>query len=161
MLKLYELSDHIAQVEEMLENGAEGLEDTLEALEGSFQSKVESIVKLIHSKHAQAQMINDEVTRLSGRQAKLKKDADWLLNYVDREMQKANMTEVKSPLFSIKLGLNPPRVEVLDEFMIPEKYMRTLPATTAPDKNAIKEALQRGEGVPGCEIRQDLKLKIK
>lgn len=158
--KLYELSEAMNQVAAMIDDGAEGLEDTLESLDGSFQDKVESIVKLKRSKEAEAEIVDMEIARLKQRSDKLKKDADWLHNYVEREMQRANLTEVKSSLFKIALNLTPPRVEVINQSQIPEKYLRTS-ITVSPDKVAIKEAYGRGEHVPGCDIRQDMKLKVR
>jgi len=157
---LYELSDKLTQVSEMLENGVEGLEDTLESLEGSFNDKVESIIKLWRSKCAERDIIKSEIYRLQQRADKLDREAKWLHEYVEREMKNANVTEVKSPLFKIKLGLNPPRVEVLDKSKIPEQFLRTN-LSVEPDKVAIKEAIESGQEVPGVELRQDLKLKVR
>lgn len=158
--KLYELSDSMNQVAAMIENGEEGLEDTLASIETSFQDKAESILKLWRSKLAERDIIKSEIYRLQQRAEKLDKDATWLYSYVEREMLATNTTEIKSSLFSIKLGLNPQRVEVLNQSAIPNHYIRTN-LTVAPDKVAIKAALERGEDVPGCELRQDMKLKVK
>lgn len=157
--KLYELSDHISQIQYMLENGEEGLEDTLESLEVSFEEKAESIIKLWRSKMAEAEAIKSEEMRLSERRKRVEKNAEWLRGYVEREMIRANRTEVKSALFKIGLRYTPARVEVLDAKVIPDAYIR-VNITQSPDKVAIKDAIQRGEDVPGCEIRQDLKLQI-
>lgn len=159
--KLYDLSDAIARVNNMIEEGVEGLEDTLESLDGTFQEKCESIIKLWRSKCAGRDIIKSEIYRLQQRVDKLDRDANWLHGYVEREMTKANVTEIKSPLFGIKLGMTPPRVEVLNKDAIPETYLRLIPAKTEPDKVAIKAAMQEGVNVPGCEIKQDLKLHVR
>jgi hypothetical protein len=158
--KLYELSDVMNQVAQMIEDGVEGLEDALESIEYSFQDKAESIIKLWRSKLAERDIIKSEIHRLQQRADKLDKDANWLHGYVEREMLNANITEIKSPLFKIALGLNPERVEVLNQSIIPDQYLRSN-ITIAADKVAIKEAIKNGESVPGCELRQDLKLKIR
>lgn len=160
MMKLYELSAHYQRVVEMMENGVEGLEDTLESIEESFEKKIENIIKLWRSKLAERDAIKAEIYRLQQRADKLDKDAEWLREYAEREMKNTNKTEVKSPLFSIKLGLTPPRVEVIDQDAIPRQFMRTQ-LKVEPDKVAIKEAISRGEAVPGVELKQDLKLKVR
>jgi len=160
MFKLYELSDAMNQVAAMIEEGAEGLEDTLESLDGSFQDKVESIIKLMRSKAAERDAIDEEKARLDKRSKALDKQVQWLHDYVEREMLRTNTTEVKSALFKIKLAMNPPSVNVLNQAEIPVQFIRTN-ITVAPDKIAIKEALMNGQIVPGCEIKQDLKLKVK
>lgn len=159
--KLYELSDAISQVADMIEEGTEGLEDTLEALDCSFQDKVESILKLWRSKQAEQEAIDKEAARLKRRSDKLAKDAAWLHGYVEREMLRANVTEVKSPVFGIKIGANPPSVNITNIDLIPGNYLRIKPATYEPNKVAIKEAIGKGEIVPGCELKTELKLKVR
>lgn len=158
--KLYELSDSINRVSEMIEEGVEGLEDTLESLDLTFQQKVEGIIKLQRSKESESEMIENEIKRLKSRSDKLKKDAAWLGGYVEREMLNTDTREVKSSLFKIKLNLSPSRVEVINQKLIPEEFMRTT-LTVVPDKMAIKESLKNGEIVPGTELKQDLKLSVK
>lgn len=158
--KLYELSDSINRVAEMIEEGAEGLEDTLEALDLTFQQKAENIAKLIRSKAAERDAIDAERERLAKRSQALDKQVEWLLSYVEREMVKTNTLEVKSSLFKIKLAMSPPRVEVLNQNIIPDLYIRTS-VSRVPDKMAIKDALKGGSIIPGVELRQDLRLSVK
>jgi len=159
-LKLYELSESMNQVAYMMEDGVEGLEGVLETIDVSFQQKAEGIIKLRHSKLTEAETIDNEINRLKLRADKLKKDGEWLREYVEREMRNANMLEIKSALFKIKLNMTPPRVEILNQNDIPKQYIRTT-LVVAPDKTAIKEALKSGQDVPGVEMRQDLKLSVK
>ena len=56
--------------------------------------------------------------------------------------------------------------EVTDADAIPEKYLRIIPekvtpASTAPDKTAIKAAIKAGEIVPGAIVVESVKLKIE
>jgi len=159
-LKLYELSESMNQVAYMMEDGVEGLEGVLETIDVSFQQKAEGIIKLRHSKLTEAETIDNEINRLKLRADKLKKDGEWLREYVEREMRNANMLEIKSALFKIKLNMTPPRVEILNQNDIPKQYIRTT-LVVAPDKTAMKEALKSGQDVPGVEMRQDLKLSVK
>lgn len=159
-LKLYELAESINQVAYMMEDGVEGLEGVLETIDLSFQQKAEGIIKLHHSKIAEAEMIEKEISRLKLRSDKLRKDGEWLHGYVEREMLRTNTPEIKSSLFKIKITANPPRVEVTNQALLPDRYVRTT-MTMSPDKMAIKEELQKGIEIPGAELRQDMKLKIK
>jgi len=147
------------QVAAMIEDGVEGLEEALESIEWTFAQKAEGCMKLRQSKLGEADVIAAEIARLQAREAKLRKDAEWLRTYVEGQMLAANMTEVKSALFKIKLAVNPPKVEVLNASLLPERYVRRT-LTTAPDKTAIKEALKAGENVPGAKLVQDMKLRV-
>lgn len=158
MFKLYELADKYNQVAEMLENGIEGLDDTLSSIEDSFKDKAENIVKLMRHKVSEQEMIDNEIARLKGRSDKLKKDAEWLRNYVEREMLRTGITKVPSSLFSITIANNTPKIEVFDETLIPSDYIRTV---TSPDKIAIRDAINNGVEVPGANLVQTKSLRIK
>ena len=159
-MKLYEQTEAMIKVNAMMEEGYEGLEDTLEALEESFHTKVEGIIKLKQAKELHALAIKSEMDRLAAMKSKLDKDAQWLHNYVETEMKKLGLEEVKSNLFNIKLKTNPKRVEVLDESAIPSHFINTK-VTLSVDKIAIKKAVELGEFVPGVDIVQDIKLSVK
>jgi Siphovirus Gp157. len=158
--KLYELSEAFNSVAVMIEEGTEGLEPILEGIEGTFSEKVESIIKLMKSKAAERDAIDEERNRLAERAQRLDKQVQWLFDYVESQMKLTGIEEVKSPLFTIKLGKNPAKVEVNDLALVPDKFIRTK-LTTIPDKHAIKDALQAGEEVPGCELVRDTVLKVR
>lgn len=158
--KLYELSDHITQVQYMLENGEEGLEDTLESLDMAFEDKVESIIKLYASKMSEAEAIKTEETRLGDRRKRVEKEAVWLHQYVEREMKRLDREKIKSPLFTIALQKNPPSVNILDESAIPQEYISFKEVKTI-DKRIILDQLKAGFEVPGAEIKQERRLSIR
>jgi len=158
--KLYELSDHISQIQTMLENGEEGLEDTLEALELSFEEKAESIIKLWHSKMAEAEVIKSEENRLADRRKRIEKEAEWLHQYVEREMKRLDRERIKSPLFTISLQKNPPSVSIFDESAIPSEYFN-IKEVKSIDKRIILDQLKAGFEIPGAEIKQERRLSIR
>lgn len=160
-MKLYELSENMNRVDMMMQEGIEGLEDTLEALDEAFKDKAEGCIKLAVSKQMEANAIKMEVERLQKRAKKLDADAEWLEKYVEREMMRTELMEIKSGLFTLKLRMSPPSVFVENEASLPPHFLRIVPATTAPDKVAIKEALKDGIEVPGARLTQSLKLNIK
>lgn len=158
-LKLYEISDHISKLNEMLENGEEGLEDTLESLDMAFEDKVESILKFWRSKKVEAEAIKAEETRLADRRKRVEKEAEWLHQYVEREMVRLGKEKIKSPLFTVSMRLNPPSVSVLDKSLIPSAYFTVSEPTLS--KSKILEEYKAGNIVPGVEIRQLRSLQIR
>ena len=52
------------------------------------------------------------------------------------------------------------RINITDEQLIPEKYI-TVRETKDISKNAIKEAIKKGETVPGAEIITGTSLTVK
>jgi len=65
--------------------------------------------------------------------------------------------EALGQTYRIRVKRNPPSCVVLDESMIPEQYIK-VKTTYAPDKAAIKGAIQGGEAVPGAELVRKLKV---
>jgi hypothetical protein len=159
VFKLYELSDRIEQINELLENGAEGLEDTLEALDMAFEEKVESILKLWRSKKLEIEAIKAEEDRLAQRRKSLERESEWLFDYVEREMIRLGREKIKSSLFTVWLQMNAPSVQVVDESIIPPEYFET-PAPRL-QKSKVLEAFKSGNLVPGVEIRQEKSLRVR
>lgn len=160
--KLYEISAAIQALADMMEDGVEGLEESLAGAEGTFTEKAESIIRLARSKEAEAAALDAEIIRLQARKSKLNKDAVWLMNYIERGMKDIGMDEIKSLLFDIKLRKTPDRVEIVDRALLPREYLRfPNPPAPEPDKAAIKESLKKGMLVPGALLAHDLKLNVK
>lgn len=65
--------------------------------------------------------------------------------------------EALGQTYRIRVKRNPPSCVVLDEAQIPEQYIK-VKTTYAPDKAAIKGAIQGGEAVPGAELVRKLKV---
>lgn len=160
-MKLYELSENMNRIDLMMQEGMEGLEDTLESIDEMFKDKAEGCIKLAISKQMESNAIKMEMDRLKKRADNLDKDAAWLEGYVEREMLRTNTTEIKTTLLTLKLRMTPPSVVVDDALALPSHLMRTVPATTQPDKVAIKEALKHGVEVPGARLHQELRLAVK
>lgn len=161
-MRLYDISDSYAQLQYMLEDAedASAILDTLESIEDLFDSKVENIVKLMRSKMADHAAVKAERERLKKMEDRIAKQVDWLEHYVETNMKLVGRDEVKSNLFSIKLRLNPPSLDITDETVIPDKFKR-IELVTKYDKVAMKEAIAAGEEVPGTSIRQEKSLQIK
>lgn len=160
-MKLYEISDKYNQLIAYMEDAEDPneLKDTLDAIEDAFDSKVESIAKLIRAKKAEKEAIEDEIRRLRARADKINKETEWLENYVKTEMENVGRERVKSAIFNISLRLNPPSVRIIDDSSLPEwaiseKVMRTV------DKRSILERLKNGEKIPGVELVQNKHLRI-
>lgn len=157
-MKLYELSDNLAAVMELIENGAEGLEETLEALDLSFEEKIDACARIHRNLLGERDMCKAEAHRLSERAATKDKQAAKLKEYMETAMRRIGREEVASALFKIKLAMNPPSVNVIDEKLIPQDYW----TSTQPQlsKTYIMTALKAGLPVPGAEIKQEKSLRI-
>lgn len=157
-MELYKLADQFLQVTEMIENGVEGLEDTLELLDLSFEEKVENCVKAYRNLIAERDMCKAEAHRLTERARALDKQSETLKQYAETMMRRVGKEEVKSTLFKIKLQMNPPSVNITNDDLIPaDYYVRPVPTIS---KTLVMNALKSGIEVPGAEIKQEKSLRI-
>ncbi|MDF2684778.1 MAG: hypothetical protein K0R47_5968 [Brevibacillus sp.] len=161
-MRLYDLSEQYNNLLELLEQDSdnEALKTMLDGVDDAFDTKAESIVKLMRSKAAERDAIDDEVNRLRERAKKIDKEVTWLETYIHNEMVRTGKEKVKSSLFSISLAKCPPSVNIVDEVQVPEIFF-TVKEVRNLDKRGILERLKSGEVIPGVELQQRITLKIK
>ena len=166
MSTLYELTSHRLELQAKLEEmnfDEETITDTLEGESDELEAKIEDYGYVIKNRTAFGDAIRSEIVRLQERlkseEKRIAGIKDWLL----QNMIACGISKIECPVFTLSVKTNPPSVDVLDEFKIPEKYWRTpepKPPDAAPDKKAIIEALKNGEDVPGCAIKRTQKIVI-
>jgi hypothetical protein len=161
-MKLYELSTQYAQLVDMLQSADEEMQvaitDTLDAIADSIEVKAESIAKMMQQIKAEKDVIDAEIDRLSERSSKLKKQAESLKQYLQDNMLRIGADKIKTPLFSFTMRNNAPSVNIVDESLIPQEYIKLTPSI---DKRAILERLKANETVEGCALQQTRSLMIK
>jgi hypothetical protein len=140
--------------------------DTIDAsgIEDEFSLKAQGILHIASEAEKYTPMIDMEIERLQALKAGRAKLAQGLRDYLLDNMERSGIQKITCPLFSLSIRHNPPSVEVLDRAALPLSYWRTpepRPPVAAPDKAAIKAALQSGVDVPGAKLTQSLKLVIK
>lgn len=140
--------------------------DTIEAsgLEDDLATKAQNIEYVARNIEADIPAIDAEIERLTARKAGKLKTAQGLRDYLLAGMRAADKDKIESPMFTFSIRKNPPAVLLEDEGLLPAAYWRTpepKPPVAAPDKAAIKAALQAGTEVPGAKLVQGVKLAIK
>jgi hypothetical protein len=158
-MKLYEIANNYATVFDMVESGVDGLEDTLEALDGSFEEKVERCVMAWRDLIADRDKCKQEAYRLTDRANSFDKKADALKNYIEVMMRRAGKEKVKTTLYSLNIQNNQESVEVTEQAMIPPQFWKQ--PEPVLDKQAIKDALKANLPVPGAQLRQAQSLRIR
>ena len=102
--------------------------------------------------------------QIAARETAYIKEINRLQDYLKINMERCKIKEINCPYFTIKLKINPPSTDILDESQIPEQYMRTreiVKTEIKPDKNAIKEeVLKTGVQIPGAFVTQKTQVKI-
>lgn len=161
-MKLYELTEAYKSIWELVTDGdvdLEALEAALQQVEDDLNSKAENMAKLIKSIEANVDAIKTEEQRLAARRKALENKKDNIKQYLEMQLNIAGIGKVKTPVFTIGIQNNPPSVNVIDEAIIPKKYL----VEQAPviDKKTLLAELKSGIVVPGAEIKQTRSLRIR
>jgi hypothetical protein len=69
--------------------------------------------------------------------------------------------DIKTATVRIRIKTNQSFVIVDNEDELPSNFLREIPSRFEPDKATIKDALLKGDAVPGAHLERRKKLEIK
>lgn len=165
MASLYEIDRNIQAFIDGLfamadENGEVDIDmEILDDLKEQRQTKLENIALYIKNLASEAFAIKEEEKSLAERRKRTERKCERLKGILVRSMVENNEKELSSARFCAKIR-NSKATEVYDESLIPSDYL-VEKTTYAPDKNAIKEAIESGKEVAGARIVINHNLKIE
>jgi hypothetical protein len=153
-------TDMLSFLEDDADN--ETLQTMLDGLEGKIEEKVENTVKIIKSLESDSAGIDAEIKRLTSRKAALINNVGYLKQNIETSLIKLGTDKIKGNLFTVSLQVNPHKVNVIDENLIPEYYFNVPEVKPCLDKKRLAEALKSGEyHGPAATLIQDKSLRIK
>ena len=165
-MTLRDLADERVALDDLL--ALDAGEETLEAealateLAAKMVQKVDAFASYVREREATVAAIDDEITRLKARRTAIANDTARLLRYAQFALEAMDRPKVSGTLFTLALQLNPPRVVVPEDVTtLPDEFVRLVPATIVPDKEAIRDALKAGQDVPGCFLERTQTLRIR
>lgn len=145
-----------------LELDADTVRDTLESLQFPIEQKANNIAFVVRNLESLAEQIKAAEQQMAARRKAIEARAEHVREYLLNNMQRCGITEIECPYFRIRVKQNPVSVVIDDEKAIPWEYQRQVePPPPAPDKKALKEALEKGIDVPGAHLERKLKVEIK
>lgn len=164
-MKLYEIANEYQNILEQSFN-----EETGEVNENAL-SKLDEISVQLHEKgiavasyikniDAERKAIEEAKKAMAEREGKLNKEIDYLTQYLQNNMEKCGISEIKSPYFVIKLKKCPYSTDIIDESLIPDEY-RKVKAVVSIDKVKLKEEMLAGVVVPGVALKQNNRIEIR
>lgn len=164
-LKLYEISNQFQALEQLGDSDdlpAEVIKDTLEALEGDFDSKAVQVAKFVLSLESNAHAVQLAANAMMMRAARISGRAQSIKAYLQFHMQALEKKRIETTELVITRRANPPAVVITDEHAIPAKFWITPPPPDQRlDKKAIKVAIDAGERVDGAYVEAGERLEIK
>jgi Siphovirus Gp157 len=164
-LKLYEISNQFQALEQLGDSDdlpAEVIANTLEALEGDFDTKAVQVAKFILSLEANASATMGAAKAMTERAARIAKRAESIRAYLQFHMQALEKKRIESHELVINRRVNPPAVIITDEHAVPAQFwVQPPPPPPRLDKKAIKEAIDAGERVEGAYVEAAERLEIR
>lgn len=159
MANIYELTNDLVALQEMLENSTdeeldEALRDTLEANQGIYEEKLESYCKVIKNLEVDKEGYMAEAKRLTDKAKRLTNNIAKLKGLMYESMKLTNTTKVKGQLFTVAIQKNGGKTPVIvaedaDLSILPDQLVTV---TTAPALDAIRELLEAGKTVEGFTL---------
>lgn len=144
MSNLYELTGDLLKLQEMLEDDVdpEALADTLEAVQGEYEIKLENYCKVIKNLEADIVGIKAEVDRLTNKKKVLENNIDRLKKAMFDSMKATDTSKVKGNLFTVAIQKNGGKIPVIVDVetqYLPDDYVKIV---ESPDLEAIRKALE-------------------
>ena len=164
-LSLYTIAqEHRAMVERLMDtqDDAQAIADTIEAESYPLEVKAQNVAYAIKNLEATAAAIKQAEGDMAARRKATEKRVEHLREYVKTCMEVAGVSKIDCPHFALSIKKNPAAVDIFEPGMVPTEFMRQPePPPAAPDKAAIKAALQAGRDVPGAMLAQGTRLEIR
>lgn len=144
------------------DNDAQTIADTLEAESYPLEVKAQNVAYAIKNLDALAGSIKAAEAEMAARRKAIEGRVAHLREYTKTCMEIASVSKIDCPHFALSIRKNPASVDIFEPALIPAEFMRQPePPPPAPDKTAIKAALQAGRDVPGALLAQGTRLEIK
>lgn len=169
---LYELSSELATINneiaeaggdlgEMTQDGSTMLERHLDAITLAVKDKIQSISKWTLNLDGRTEAIDKEIIRLQHKKKMTDNLNKRLQDYIRQSMQRADISKIEYPTFTVAVQKNPPSVEIISEEAVPNSY-KTIKQIVTVDKRRILDDLKAGQNVSGCNlINNKTYLRIK
>ena len=167
-MKLYEIAETYNRFMQAVEDGdvpEECIEDTLEAIQGELEDKVDNIACLIKSLVAETEAMKAEKKNLEARMKAKANLAERLKAYVSETMRNSGINKIETVRKKLSFRKSSSLyIEDENEFIamaLAENEMLIRHGKIEINKEVVKEYLGNGVVIPGAEIRENYNLQIK
>lgn len=123
-------------------------------------SPVDHLANIINTIQAEAKAIKMQELNLAGQRKSLELLIEMAERSVMSEMADEGLCEIEGQLVKYAIKLNPHKLIIEDEKLIPDEYKKTV-TTIELRKDAIKDELKLGAEIAGCKLVQDSSLQLK
>ena len=124
--------------------------EKLKSLKMEHEEKLKNMEKARLNLADETENLELEIVYLKKHLAKMKRDAEKFDAFIIARMQEADLQKHGR----MSIGKSPPKVVIIDEDAIPDKFKRERIETDV-SKSEILQAYKRGEIIPGVEIQSE------
>ncbi|MEQ4511798.1 MAG: siphovirus Gp157 family protein [Dickeya sp.] len=149
------IASDMAKLQQLLETSdeltPEMIADTMSGLEIELSEKMDAIMIHVRNLQGQAKTCDEEAKRLAERKRSFENREKQLKKYALDCLLAAGLSSLKTPRNTFTARKGVASVIIDNESLLPDELV-TVQTLVAPDKKAIKEAIENGVDVPGAHI---------
>lgn len=157
MASLYQLNNAYAQLQQMIEDGQEGLEDTLASITDAVEEKLEAYAMVIKNIASDVEGIKSEEKRLAERRKIMENGITRMKQAIAETLQGSGQDKVKTEKFTFSFRKSS-KVEVSDIDSLPQQFIKVERTISRAD---LAKALKAGEQIKGAQLVENQSLQIK
>ncbi|MFJ7919711.1 siphovirus Gp157 family protein [Lysinibacillus fusiformis] len=157
MASLYQLNNAYAQLQQMIEDGQEGLEDTLDSITDAVEEKLEAYAMVIKNIESDVEGIKSEEKRLAERRKIMENGVTRMKQAIAETLQGTGQDKVKTEKFTFSWRKSS-KVEVSDIDSLPKQYVKVERTISRAE---LAKALKAGEQIEGAQLIENQLLSIR
>lgn len=157
MASLYQLNNAYAQLQQMIEDGQEGLEDTLDSITDAVEEKLEAYAMVIKNIESDVEGIRSEEKRLAERRKIMENGITRMKQAIAETLQGSGQDKVKTEKFTFSFRKSS-KVEVSDIDCLPQEYVKVERTISRAE---LAKALKAGEQIQGAQLVENQSLSIR
>jgi predicted nuclease with TOPRIM domain len=145
--RLYDITGNILTLQELLESPLEDediLKDTLEAIQGEYEAKIEAYCKVIKNIEADMEALKTEAKRLTDKRKVLENNVDRLKKAMFESMKATNTPKVSKGIFTVSIQRNGGKLPVIVDVETADLPHDCIKVQMTPDLEAIAKLIDSG-----------------
>ncbi|MFD4491684.1 siphovirus Gp157 family protein [Lysinibacillus fusiformis] len=157
MASLYQLNNAYAQLQQMIEDGQEGLEDTLDSITDAVEEKLEAYAMVIKNIESDVEGIKSEEKRLAERRKVMENGVVRMKQAIAETLQNSGQEKVKTEKFTFSWRKSS-KVEVSNIDSLPQQFVKVERTISRAE---LTKALKAGEQIEGAQLIENQSLSIR
>lgn len=162
MSSLYDIKNKFVELATRDDLTEEESKELCTLLASELTNKSTNIIGFIRNTELTLDAVDIEIKRLQDIKKNTTNKLDKFKGYVEQNMTQLGIQEINTPLGKMSFRKSPPSVEIINEDLVPEEYIRVKTERSIDKKAILDTYKENGELVEGTRIITDkVKLNIK